>query len=42
MYVSEIDKNGNIYVSSWGNKYLYDNSTTTWSDTIRFELINKH
>ena len=42
MFISEIDENGNIYVSSWGNKYLYDNSTTTWSDLIRFELINKH
>ena len=38
VYVSEITPNGKIIVSSWGNKYIFDNSEALWTDKVLLKI----
>ena len=34
MYVTEVEDDGDVFVSSWGNMYLLDNSNATWTESV--------
>lgn len=38
VYVSEITPDGEIIVSSWGNKYFLDNSKSSWTDKVLLKI----
>ncbi len=34
MYITDIEEDGDIIVSSWGDMYLLDNSNASWTDSV--------
>ncbi len=38
LYVAEIDEEGRIIVSSWGSRYIFDNSKAKWTSKLVLKL----
>ncbi len=41
IYVTEITKDGKIIVSSWGNRFQYNNKDADWASIISIQLVKK-
>lgn len=40
VYITDITEDGKIIVSSWGRKYIFDNSGALWTSSIKFTKNN--
>lgn len=41
IYVTDVTDDGKVIVSSWGNKYIFDDSNAEWSSKILIKSLNK-